>query len=355
MKNLITRKTLLGLALLGTFVAAPLAGSTAHADPKDGAPAYGRRAKDKKDKRDKRRDDRRDERREDYDRDRYDRDSNYRDRYDRGNIRNSDTLTGQVTNVRSGNSFDLNSGGRVYNVYVAGQLPRGLSRGDQVRVSGQRYGDNDLRRASVSILTNNRNDPRRDDRYSNDDRPGYTNGRYDPNGKLGRNGNYNNGNYGNGNNGNNGNGNNAQYQNYTGVVTDVRNDRDFDVRIGASTYNVTATSSTRGLNRGDIVRVYGQRYGVNDIRNANVIVTRDSNRNDGLDPNRFGRYETFRGEVTQVRNDRDFDVRFNGQTYNVTASSGTRGLSRGDEVRIYGRRYGVNDIRNANVTITRNR
>jgi len=42
-------------------------------------------------------------------------------------------------------------------------------------------------------------------------------------------------------------------------------------------------------------------------------------------------------------------------TYNVYASSSTRGLSTGDEVRIYGQRSGDNDIRNSNVSITRNR
>ena len=113
------------------------------------------------------------------------------------------------------------------------------------------------------------------------------------------------------------------------------------------------------------MRVYGRPYGENDIRNASVRVT-DNNRNDPRrdDPrcdrddnydNDNNSYRTTSGVVTNLRNDREFDVRIGGKIYNVTASSGTRGLSRGDEVRIYGQRYGDNDIRNANVTITRNR
>lgn len=339
MKNFTTRKTLLGVALLGTFALAPFVTPTAQADPHDHAPAYGRRAKNKVKK------DKSDDRRENSDRDRDDRRENSdHDRYDRDNQRDNSDFTGVVTDVRTGNSFDLRANGRIYNVYTAQSLPRGLSRGDQVRVSGQLYGDNDIRRSSVSILTNNRNDPRRDNR--NDNRPNYTNGRYDPNGKLG-------GIFGN--TGNNSNGNIGSYQNYTGVVTEIRNDREFDVRIGGNTYNVTTNASTRGLNRGDQVQVYGQRYGDNDIRNSRVTVTRDNNRNDNLDPNRLGRFETFRGVVTEVRNDREFDVRIGANTYNVYADSSTRNLNRGDEVRIYGRRFGDNDIRNSNVTITRNR
>ena len=347
MKNNISRKTLLGVALLGTFVAAPFAGSVAKADPPANAPAYGRRAKDKNNKRrDDRREERRDDRRESYDRGRYDNDRDYRDRYDRSNTRSNVNYTGTVTNVRSGNSFDLSAGGRTYNVYTASSLPRNLSRGDQVSVSGERYGDNDVRRSNVSVLSDNRNDPRRDDRYGNN-RPDYTrdrNGtpRYDPNGKLGG--------YGNGNRNDDYN-NRGSLNTYIGTVTNVKNSREFDVRIGGRTYNVYANSSARDINRGDEVRITGNRFGDNDIRDARVILTR-GDRNNGND---YGPYRNYNGVVTNVRSSREFDVQVGGRTYNVYTDSTTRDINRGDEVRVYGRGFGVNDIRNARAVITRNR
>ena len=353
MKNRITRKTLLGVALMGTFALAPTLTSVAQAAPPDHAPAYGRRAKeDKKDKKDKyekrdRRDNRRDDNRRDedrrdddrYDRDRYDRDRDYRDRYDRdrNNNRSNATFVGTVSDLRNRNSFDLRANGRTYNVYVS-SLPRGLREGDEVRVYGRPYGDNDIRNANVVILNNARDRDNRND---------YNNGRYDPNRKRDGRDDYR----------------RDDYRTYSGEVTRIRNDREFDVRVGGTTYNVYASSGTRGLDEGDIVRVYGQRYGDNDIRNANVTITSNRGGNRGGfgdifnrgDRNDNGPYRTYSGEVTQVRNDREFDIRVGNTTYNVYASSGTRGLSRGDIVRVYGQRYGENDIRNANATITRNR
>lgn len=232
MKKLnLSRKTLLGVALLGSFVSAPLFTSVAQADPPSHAPAHGRRAKDKKENRKERREDRK-ERREDRREDRDDRrdDDDRDDRYDRNNA----NYSGTVTNVRSARSFDLRTNGRTYNVYTSSDLPRGLSQGDEVRVSGRPYGDNDIRNANVRVTDNNRNDPRRDDN-------------------------------------NDGNG----YQTFSGVVTNVRNSREFDVRVGGTTYNVYANNSTPRLSNGDTIRVYGQRSGSNDIRNASVSVTRN--------------------------------------------------------------------------------
>jgi hypothetical protein len=37
---------------------------------------------------------------------------------------------------------------------VSRRLPRNLDRGDVVRVYGRRYGDNDIRNASINILRN---------------------------------------------------------------------------------------------------------------------------------------------------------------------------------------------------------
>ena len=365
---------------------------------------------------------------------------------DRRRDGSSVSYTGTVTNVRSGNSFDMSVDGRNYNVYTGSSLPRDLSRGDRVSVRGNIYGTNDIRGARVSILGDSRNDPRRDDRrddrtdyeaartyrgtveillpnnefnaridgriykvYSTastrdlrvgdpieiygqmdrgvnirnaritrdrngnrgngrvgDERPGYTrdrNGdwRYDPNGKIrdsygtgrygDRNGDRNGDRYGDRNRDDN----RRDFATYTGVVTEVKSSREFRVRAGGREYDVYADGSTRDLDRGDEVRVYGQLYGTNDIRDARVTITRNRDRND----DRFGGdardYRTYTGVVTEVKNSREFRVRANGREYDVYADGSTRGLDRGDEVRVYGRLYGTNDIRNANVRITRDR
>ena len=236
MKKINFSRILLSLALTGAFGVTPLLTPTAQADPPRQAPAYGRRAKDKKDKKTKKdkkydkRDDRRDrDDRDRYDRDRYDRDRDYRDRYDRDNRRNNATYTGVVTAVRS-NGFDLRSNGRTYNVYIS-SVPRDLSRGDQVRVYGRPYGSNDIRNATVRVISNR-----------DGDRPD-----------------------------NNSNG----YQTLRGRVVKIENSRQFDIIIGTKIYNVYASSSTRDLDLGDEVRIYGQRVGSNDIRNANVSITRN--------------------------------------------------------------------------------
>lgn len=79
---------------------------------------------------------------------------------------------------------------------------------------------------------------------------------------------------------------------------------------------------------------------------------RRDRRNDRRDRRR---YETFTGTVTKVDSSRRFDIRADGKNYNVFLNSGTRRLDRGDVVRVYGERSGSNDIRNASVTIIRNR
>jgi Sec-independent protein translocase protein TatA len=62
--------------------------------------------------------------------------------------------TGTVTNVRSNQSFDIKVGNTTYNVYTTSRTPRGLTRGDQVQVTGVQQYSNDIRNASVSILRN---------------------------------------------------------------------------------------------------------------------------------------------------------------------------------------------------------
>ena len=323
MKNLKTNsRNLLGLALMGALVGAPLMAPTAQAKPAPRGNAYGR-DKDKKNKKD-RRDDRRDDRNND---------GNYNnDRNNGDNYRDDARYTGVVTSVRSGKAFDVRVNGRIYNVTTAGNLPRGLSEGDTVRVAGRLYGDNDIRQATVNI-TNNTRDDNRD----------------------------NNANYG-------------PYRTYTGIVEVAGSGNEFNARVDGRIYKIYASSSIRNLRAGDTVRIYGQMYNNRDIRNANVTVTRNGGRNgnDRYDPNnkRDDRYDnrnddrynngndnfqTFTGVVTKVRSSRDFDIVVNLRTYNVTASQGTSNLNKNDVVRVYGRRYGDNDIRDANVTITRNR
>ena len=225
MKKLNLTRTLLSVALTGAFAIAPFMAPTAQAAPPRYAPAYGYRAKDKK--HDKNKKQKKEERREE----RYERD------HSSNNNRTAISLSGTVTNVRTGSSFDLRTNSRTYTVYTSASLPRGLSRGDQVQVSGRAYSSNDIRNASVRITSNNRPNVRPTTRPNN--------------------------------------GNGQNYRNYSGTVSAVRNDREFDVRIDGKTYNVYAVSGTRNLNKNDEVRVYGTRFGDNDIRNARVTITRN--------------------------------------------------------------------------------
>lgn len=67
-------------------------------------------------------------------------------------------------------------------------------------------------------------------------------------------------------------------------------------------------------------------------------------------------YRTFTGTVERVNSSSKFRLRSNGESYDVYVSRRLpRHLDKNDVVRVYGHRYGVNDIRNANVTILRNR
>jgi hypothetical protein len=65
---------------------------------------------------------------------------------------------------------------------------------------------------------------------------------------------------------------------------------------------------------------------------------------------------SFTGVVTRYRGDNLFDMRIGGTTYNVyTINRLPRRLDDGDVVRVTGRRVGSNDIRDARVTVVRNR
>ena len=67
---------------------------------------------------------------------------------------NGRTYTGTVTRVRSNTSFDVNINGSTFNVYLDTPAPRGLTKGDTVRINGVQQDKNDIRYATVSVLRN---------------------------------------------------------------------------------------------------------------------------------------------------------------------------------------------------------
>jgi len=150
-------KKLLSVVAVGGIAIAPLVGaiSIAEARPPQHAPAHGYRNRDdrrenrrerrgtRRDRRQERREDRRDDRRD------RDRDDDWRDRNS-----NTRSFTGTVTRVHTGRSFDMRLSGDTFNVYTNSRLPRGLNRSDTVRVRGERYGANDIRNASVTLIRN---------------------------------------------------------------------------------------------------------------------------------------------------------------------------------------------------------
>ncbi|MEO6907241.1 MAG: hypothetical protein ABI210_05060 [Abditibacteriaceae bacterium] len=144
---------------------------------------------------------------------------------------------------------------------------------------------------------------------------------------------------------------------FTGIVTRMESHSEshskFKIRVDGREYNVSLSQRAPiHLNRGDRVRVYGYLLGKNDIRDATAIIL--SNRPGNNHPGQ--RYQTFVGVVTKVKSDSEFDMRFEGKTYNVYLNGQVpHRLNRNDRVNVYGYRYGNNDIRNASVRILRNR
>jgi len=66
------------------------------------------------------------------------------------------------------------------------------------------------------------------------------------------------------------------FETFTGVVTKVHGNHGFNLRAGAITYHVYGSQNLpSSLDIGDVVRVYGQRYGNNVIRNANYKIVRN--------------------------------------------------------------------------------
>lgn len=214
------------------------------------------------------------------------------------------SFRGRVSRVDSDQRFDLVVGNTTYNVITSSRLPRRLNVNDQVRVYGRRTGDNDITGASVVVINNNDDDD---------------------------------------------NGNDNDFRTFTGRVSNIESDQRFDLVIGGTTYNViTSSRFPRDLEEGDQVRVYGRRFGANDISNARVSIinNNDDNEND---------FRTFTGRVSNIESDKRFDLVINGKTYNVmTSGRFPRSLNEDDRVRVYGRRSGANDIINATVSILDN-
>lgn len=141
-------------------------------------------------------------------------------------------------------------------------------------------------------------------------------------------------------------GNRKDMRTLTGRVTRVESDFRFSIRVDNKEYKVTLSRrKSQRLNRNDLVRVYGYVSRNNDIRDATVLILKDKNR-----PGE--RYQTFVGVVTKVKSNSEFDMRFEGKTYNVYLSGSVpRRLSNNDRVSVYGSRVGNNDIRNASVRV----
>jgi membrane protein implicated in regulation of membrane protease activity len=134
------------------------------------------------------------------------------------------------------------------------------------------------------------------------------------------------------------------YETFTGSVIKTDSNQRFDIRVGRKTYNIkTAARLPYNLQKGDIVRVSGQRSD-NNINYARVEILRKTTKDNGhLD-------ESFTGIITKISSDRRFDIRINGKIFNAyTAGRLPSYLKRGDKVRITGRRSGSNDINNARV------
>lgn len=145
--------------LAGAFVVLGASFSAPSALAKPNKAAKRERKEERKERKQDRREDRRDARRNRPDYGNYRPGyGNYRPGYGNprpGGINNGARgYTGEVVNVVSANRVDVRISGRLYNVYLVSRLPRGLNRGDVVRVDGVRSGTNDIRQARLQLLRN---------------------------------------------------------------------------------------------------------------------------------------------------------------------------------------------------------
>jgi len=97
----------------------------------------------------------------------------------------------------------------------------------------------------------------------------------------------------------------------------------------------------------------------NDWNNNRGTYNRGTYNNRNSNNGRYNQnndYRTFTGRVTDVNSNGEFKLRVGNQALDVfTNNRLPRGFDEGDVVRVYGRRTGSNDVRNANVSIVNNR
>lgn len=141
-----------------------------------------------------------------------------------------------------------------------------------------------------------------------------------------------------------------------------RDDQQRDNRRGDDRQNGRGGGRGQGHDDGD----YGKRGRQNDSYDFSNRGGNDTNRADSRRPagNRGpsnDRFETnggrgYTGTVTRVRSATSFDVNINGDTFNVYLDApAPRALIQSDTVRINGVQQDKNDIRNASVSLLRNR
>lgn len=257
------------------------------------------------------------------------------------------TYRGTVAILLPNNEFNARIDGRIYKIYAT-ESTRDLRVGDSIRIYGQLDRVVNIRYAKITKIED-RNDNRPSDRDNNgrsrddnrrdrdDDWRDDNNWRDRDNSWRDRNDNERDNRW-------------EDRDVYFGEVTYVRNHRDFEVRSDNRTYRVYSIQSVRDLNRGDRVRISGERANNNYIRNARIDILRGDNQNyrdnDGV---------SYVGTVASVRTNRDFDVWVDGFVYNIYTQNPVRELRTGDKVRVNGQRFGSNDIRDASARIVRSR
>lgn len=212
------------------------------------------------------------------------------------------TLEGIVTQDLAGRNFTLRVDNREIQVRLNQEEPRRLSRGDKVRVEGY-YTNNLFLATKLEILVDRNN--------------------------------------------NNGWNNNERRTLEGRVIDDKRGDR-FVMRTdtGRSVEVDSNKREPRRLSNGDRVRVYG-RFNDKVFSAESITIVRDNN---GWNNRSYNGQGYFDGTVDGIRGDRDFDLRSNGNTFNVKLNrDAPRRLSRGDSVRVFGSRTANNGIINATV------
>ncbi len=334
-----TTRSFLALSA-ATLALMPLMGAV-QAKPKDDAPAYGYRKKDKKDKQNKGRG-------RDYSRGDYSRGENF------GNIV---TLEAVVTSRGDSNDFQVRAGGRTFDVNSGVNV--GVREGDRIVLRGSFDGADNFNAENVRVL--NRNGRDGNGNYGNGG--GYDNNDRDDNDRDeddDRDDEYNNGgNYGNGggyNNGGSYNGGlfrNGQRVSFPATFVRFVNVGTSEVRDNAGRiFRVETRSDFRLRRAGDRVQVVGT------FRDNRIIDASLTSQNGGYgggygnggNSSNLDRPVDFPARIVSLSSrDKSGVVRGdNGRTYSVRGSE-LNGFRAGDRVRVRGIvRNGVIDLRSVN-------